>query len=73
MSTTQQQVDACLRSEFRNSVSGSVDELIIAACAGVLEIEAARQENGIAPTVPAPWPTSTREYQSRWTQAHHAT
>ncbi len=72
MSTTQQQVDACLRSKLENSVSGSVDELIIAACAGAMEIEAARQENGLPHTVPAPWPTSTREYQSRWTRIHHA-
>ena len=73
MSTTQQQVDACLRSKFPNSALGSVDELIIAACAGAFEIEAARQENGIPPTIPAPWPASTWDYQSRWTRAHHAT
>ncbi len=73
MSTTQQQVAACLRSKSHHSATKPVDELIIAACAGVLEIEAARQENGIPPTIPAPWPTSTWEYQTRWTHAHHAT
>jgi|GEM_PF-5953540 len=73
MSRAQQQVDACLRSKLQDDALGSVDERIIAACAGAVEIEAARRENGIPPTIPAPWPASTWEYQSRWTRAHHAT
>jgi hypothetical protein len=48
--------------ELRRLTLEQRGQLIAAACRAAAEIERSRRENGLPPSVSAPWPTSTWEF-----------
>lgn len=42
-------------------------ELLIAVCRDAAILEQSRQQSGLPPSIPTPWPASTWEFQRKWT------